>query len=255
MGQNPSWGITLGISLHQWNGGTPFPPGSGIFPQNRGSRRPRATPGRVRSPAGPGPGRRHPPFLPGRSRGPLATATAGRAHSHPSASSCRSSCSSERSAPRGEKKGPVSASGTRRAAPAVRPPGPGRLPAPRSRAGFSPATIRDGGRQAGAGRRRCRRRRATQRTGGHVPAILWSPPPPRCPGYPGLNGAARAGSRWTCAGGAARRRAGPAGARARGGPRARDWGAGGAAPGRRGRAGPGPRPALPGRSVRLRGGG
>lgn len=67
MGQNPSWGITLGISLHQWNKGTPFPPGSAIFPQNLDARRPRFTLRRVCSPAGPGPGRRHPPFLPGRS--------------------------------------------------------------------------------------------------------------------------------------------------------------------------------------------
>ncbi|XP_078291436.1 uncharacterized protein LOC132665760 [Panthera onca] len=67
------------------------------------------------------------------------------------------------------------------------------------------------------------------------------------------------GSRGARAGVAARRRDGPAGARARarGGPRARAWAAGRAAPGRRGRAGaagPGPRPALPGRSARLRGG-
>lgn len=65
------------------------------------------------------------------------------------------------------------------------------------------------------------------------------------------------GSRWTRAGGAARRRDRPAGARARGGPTAGDWAAGGAAPGRRGwaaAAGPAPRPASPVRSVRHRGG-
>lgn len=150
-------------------------------------------------------------------RGPPATATAGRAHSRPSASSCRSSWSNERSAPRGEKKGPVSAPGIRRASPAARPPGPAAPPR-----AWTPRRLLHG-------RHPEQRRRAHGRAQGGAGAA--APPgeqgatyPPSCGrplllGLPGIRDymeRREPGSRWTRAGGAARRRDGPAGTRARG---------------------------------------
>lgn len=159
-------------------------------------------------PRRPSPGLRRPPFLPGHSPRAAGAATARRAHSHPSASSCRSSWSSERSAPRGEKKGPVSAPGTRRAAPAARPPDPAAPPRAetprRPRVGAAAGGPARGGGAA-----------AARRTGGHVPAILWSPPPPRSPGDPGLHGAERAGEPGSARGRGGKEE-GPAGGGARG---------------------------------------
>lgn len=163
MGQNPSWNITRDISLQQWNGGTPFPPESATFSQNRDPRGSRTTPRRVVLPPGRAQAAATRPSFPAAPRAPPATATAGRAHSHPSASSCRSSWSSERSAPRGEKKGPVSASGTLRAAPAAR------HPPSRPRGGSPRRRLRPG---SHSGRRQ---------TGGRGEAEAPPPPPPRHP--------------------------------------------------------------------------
>nr|XP_023503231.1 proline-rich receptor-like protein kinase PERK2 [Equus caballus] len=102
-GQSPSPALRR-APLPQRDLATPFPPGSAISPQNR----PRPAPGHAspaRPPAGPQAAAARPP--PRSLPGPPVTATARREHSHPSASSCRSSWSSERSAPRGEKKGRV----------------------------------------------------------------------------------------------------------------------------------------------------
>lgn len=256
MGPNPSCSITLGISLHQRNGGHTVSFGNSNFLSNS---RPRpaqghASPSLSPRPAGPRP---PPPVFPpqplpaGRRR---RRQQGGRTHvrQRPPAGPPGAA----RGLRRGERRKARSAppgSGAPPPPPAL--PALRRLPAPGPRASFGTAATRSssGGRaSSGRGRRRC----AARRIVGHVPAILWSPPPPRSPGDPGLHGAARAGEPVDARGrgGEEEGRAG-GGARAQGGPRARDWAAGGAARGRRGQAdaaGPRPRPALPGRSVRLR---
>lgn len=222
--------------------------------------RPRPAPGHASprpSPrrAGPGPGHRRPPFLPAAPRGPPAAATAGGALT--SVRVLLQVLLEQREVCAGEKRKAQLAPRDPARLPATRPPAPRRLPAPGPRAGLGPT--RGAGERADAGR-------------GGAAAAAAAPPgelgatyPPSCGrplllGLPGIRGymeRREPGSRWTRAGGAARRRDGPAGARARGGPRARDWAAGGAAPGRRGwagAAGPGPRPASPVRSGRPRGG-
>lgn len=209
-------------------------------------------------PRRPSPGLRRPPFLPGHSPRAAGAATARRAHSHPSASSCRSSWSSERSAPRGEKKGPVSAPGTRRAAPAARPPDPAAPPrAETPRRDPAPAASRGGGGRAGAGRRR---RRRPEDRGPRTRHLVVAPSSSVSRGsgatWSGASRGAGERAREGRQGGGTGRR-GRARLRARGGPRARAWAAGGAAPGRWGRVGatgPGPRPASPGRFARLSGG-
>lgn len=242
--------------LPQRRRGRPESSGKRDAPARPRPRRPRATPRRARPPAGPGPGRRRrPPFLPAAPHGPPATAAGGRTHIRPRPPAGPPGAA--RGLRRGEKKGPVSA--PRPGAPPGRPPArrprgasPRRDPAPASAPHGAAANGRTRGGVGGA-------------AAAVPPGELGATYPPSCGrplllGLPGIRGymeRREPGSRWTRAGGAARRRDGPAGARARGGPRARDWAAGGAAPGRRGwagAAGPGPRPASPVGSGRHRGG-